>query len=330
MQREIVEPRPLLDARGRLTCPGWARGMRYVYERRLARGPLKEWDFYQMLEDGMLLQLTIGHVSYMASFSATLLNLLTGERRVFTRMRPLPLRSLPMGENPEPAQTLAVSGRDFSMAFTHGDGVRSLRLEAAEAEIDVMFEAGADNEKMVIATPFDKPGQFYLNYKENFYTGRGRARIGDMVHTFTDAAGLLDWGRGVWPYRHEWYWGSGAAVVDGHRFGFNLGWGFGDLRHATENVFFLDGRAHKLGRLNVERGEGGDRMQPWRFADPERGFDLELRPFFDNFTETNFGLVRTRCHQLFGRFNGYATLEDGSRFPIENLAGFCEHAVNRW
>lgn len=330
MQHEITKQTPLLDARGRLTEPGWAPRMRYAYARSRARGPVKEWDFYQMIEGDMLLQMTIGHLSYMASFSATLLNLATGERRVFTRLRPLPLRSIPMPENPETPHELAVSGSDFSMRFTVGPNVRALRLDAPDADIDVLFETDPQNDRLVIATPFDKPRQFYCNYKENFYMGRGRAVIGDMAHTFTGACGLLDWGRGVWPFAHEWYWGSGAGSADGHSFGFNIGWGFGNLAHASENVYFIDGKAHKLDTLLVENDEENDRMRPWRFRDPAGRFDLCMTPFFDNFTETNFAIVHTRCHQLFGRFSGYVLTDGGERLTIDNLTAFCEHAVNRW
>ena len=187
-----------------------------------------------------------------------------------------------------------------------------------------------DNDKMVIATPLGKANQFYCNYKENYYHGRGHAAIGDMSHTFTDATGLIDWGRGVWPFQHEWYWGSGSAMVDGRRFGFNIGWGFGNTNQATENMFFVDGRATKLDTLRVEHEAAEDRMRPWRFTDPAGRFDVTMQPRFDNFTETNLAIVHTYCHQIFGRFDGFALAEDGERLDIRNMPAFVEHAVNRW
>ena len=57
----------------------------------------------------------------------------------------------------------------------------------------------------------------------------------------TDFGGL-DWGRGVWTYDNIWYWGSGSGEVDGHRFGFNIGYGFGDTSAASENVIFMTAR----------------------------------------------------------------------------------------
>ena len=67
MQREITKKTLLLDKRGKVAQPGWARRMYYIYNReRARRNPvnLKEWNFYQLIKDRMVVQLTIGHVSY--------------------------------------------------------------------------------------------------------------------------------------------------------------------------------------------------------------------------------------------------------------------------
>ena len=53
--------------------------------------------------------------------------------------------------------------------------------------------------------------------------------------------GTLDWGRGVWTYDNTWLWGSGNADLDGNRFGFNIGYGFGNTSAATENAIFYIG-----------------------------------------------------------------------------------------
>lgn len=66
----------------------------------------------------------------------------------------------------------------------------------------------------------------------------------------TDFGGL-DWGRGVWTYDNIWYWGSGSGEVDGHRFGFNIGYGFGDTSAASENVIFMTVRLIRQMMLNL-------------------------------------------------------------------------------
>lgn len=145
------------------------------------------------------------------------------------------------------------------------------------SSIHLELENDPDNEKLVIATPFGDSHKFYLNYKENFYRVSGSVFLNGCEDVSWDgAAGVLDWGRGIWPYRHEWWWGNLSAQVDGADFGFNIGWGFGDLSHATENVYFYRRKAYKLGVLQVERK--GGYMAPWHLKDGEGRWDSTSNP----------------------------------------------------
>lgn len=113
---------------------------------------------------------------------------------------------------------------------------------------------------MVIATPFDEdPRYFYYNHKINCMPASGTVTFSDRTIAFEPetAFGLLDWGRGVWPFNHEWVWGSGSAWIGGKRFGFNIGFGFGNTEAATENMLFYDGNAHKLNEVYVDLAAGG-------------------------------------------------------------------------
>lgn len=334
-QREITAPTPLLDAAGNLASPGYARQMLFDYDRRSVRGrpfALKEWDFYQIMLSEYILQMTIGHVSYMANFSANLFSPQTGERHSFSVMRPLPGRRLAMPERPDAPYPGPYHGRGWEMGFDVAGGERRLWLRAPgkDAEIDIVLGEVPGDERMVIATPFDKPGQFYLNCKENYYSVRGQARFG--VRKAVPAAGdtaLLDWGRGVWPFHQEWFWGNGAANLPEGRFAFNIGWGFGQTDAATENMFFLGGKAHKLGALRVTREEG-NYLAPWRFEDEGGLFDFTMVPRYDNDTQTKALFVDNRCHQVFGLFSGRAVLPGGKTIRVADMPGFCEHAVNNW
>lgn len=339
MQREITEPTSLLDSRGHVLRPGYARRMLYRYNRENVRAhplALKEWDFYQILQGDWVLQLTIGHVSYAASVSASAFNIRTGQRAGFSHLSPLPLRAMPMPRDPEGNGVLSVAGRDYAARFEVAGRARRLVMKArdrksgCDIDIDVVLNNDPANEKMVIATPFAKPNQFYLNYKENFWGGEGRATFGDVTLAFDEtAAALIDWGRGVWPFTQEWFWGNCTARLDGRRFGFNIGWGFGDTSRATENMFFYDGRAYKLGALSVER-DPADYMKPWRFVDGGGAFDVTMTPVFDNFSQTKILFIETGCHQVWGLYSGTAGLPDGRVLVLKDVPAFCEHARNRW
>ena len=45
---------------------------------------------------------------------------------------------------------------------------------------------------------------------------------------------------------------------------------------------------------------------------------------------TDFKLLKSDQHQVFGRFSGKAVLDDGSVLEIRDLAGFAEKVTNKW
>jgi len=334
MQQQITSPTPLLTPSGSLASPGYATRMHYIYNREKAKSfpiKLKEWNFYQIQKAPWVAQLTLGHVSYMASVSVNLFNIETGQRFEFGAMKPLFTPGL--DADPERESALSFEEKDFHLSFQVSKNERLLRAwgshrEYGPVDVEIRLENDPENEKMVIATPFDKSHQFYLNYKENYYRGTGYARFGETEVSFDGCVGLLDWGRGIWPYRHEWFWGNLTSHIGSIPFGFNIGWGFGDLRSATENMFFYNKKAYKLGVLQVERDEA-DYMKPWHLSDSEGMLSMTFTPTFDNYTENKFVVVDTHCHQLFGKFSGNFRTEHGE-VSFENLTAFIEHAVNRW
>lgn len=333
-QHEITEITPLLDAKGRLFAKGYATKMNVLYNREQVKSfpvKLKEWNFYQIQKDHYSLQLTLGHVSYMCSVSAILIDIDSGKKWELGTMKPLFVPQLDL--NPEQDSEVSFQNDTISLHFSVTRDKRILTVKGKNKSyqnVDIRIELENDplNEKMVIATPFHKPTQFYLNYKENYYKGTGQVQFDDKVVDFDGCTGLVDWGRGVWPYSHEWFWGNLTSDIDGVPFGFNIGWGFGDLSNATENMFFYNKKAYKLGELTVER-DVGDYMKPWKLSDPEGKLRITFTPVFDNYTENKYVVINTHCDQVYGLFDGTIETEDG-RKEFHNIMAFIEHAVNHW
>ncbi|MEX1375885.1 MAG: DUF2804 domain-containing protein [Eubacteriales bacterium] len=338
MQKEIIKRTKLLDESGNVAVPGYAKSMLYEYNKEnIKAGPLslKEWDFYQVIVGDYVLKMTIGNISYVAQFGVDLFNVETKESYSFSRMKLFPLKRLKLPKDPESPSILKVVGKGYTMSFEVSENERHLVLKAddpkiGKIDIDIFLNNDIKNEKMVIATPFEKNKKFYLNCKENYFGGRGKIAFGDRVLEVDDTAtAVLDWGRGVWPFSQEWFWGNGAAIVDGNNFGFNIGWGFGDLKSASENMFFWNGKAYKLGNLITEV-DVNDYFKPWKFKDEEGKFELTLSPIYDQVTDLKIGFIQMYCHQLFGRYDGYIILPDGKKIEIKNMLAFCEHAKNKW
>ena len=220
MQNQIVEKTKLLDKKGHLIQKGYATKMNFIYNKENVKSfplKLKEWNFYQFIKDTYSLQLTIGHVSYACSINATLIDLKTGKRHEIGAFKLLKTPSLDY--NPEENSYNEYKDDNLFMSFEVSEGKRILTVEGKNekyknVEIRLDVENDINNEKMVIATPFKKKKQFYLNYKENYYKVFGYVRFDEQEVNFDNATGLIDWGRGVWPYSHEWFWGNLTSFID--------------------------------------------------------------------------------------------------------------------
>ena len=333
MEKRWTQPGPVLDEKGRPN-PGYATHSILKYDRRAIKAPpwrIKEWDYYQVSDKSHCLQFTIGHAAYAGMVSVMLFDFQKGE--VLAQKEQflvLPFGSLHMPEDTETDHALAYEKKGIDMRFTVTGDPRRLTCRWEDFEADILLTR-QNPHSLVISVPFDEsPRAFYYNDKINCMTAEGAVRYGDGEYRFdpSEAFGLLDWGRGVWPFHNEWYWSNGTGTVDGKIFGFNLGCGFGNTSTASENILFYDGQAHKLGEVSFTLGD--DYMEPWHLQDKEGRLDLTLTPVYDRTTRTKVVWVDNVCHQMFGEFSGKAVLDDGTELKIENVTAFAEHAVNNW
>lgn len=329
MQFQTMEQMPLLDRKGRLTQPSWATEDVFHYNKQELRPHFrrKEWEFYQLSNEKILLQLTYGHIGYAGTVGATLVDFETGERFSTAPLKLFPGDSLDLDFSPGQPHSLKYED-DKLFLSVHTDG-KYRRLDCRSEHLDVKLLCSNAGDAICMATPFRNRNQFCYNYKKNFLDLRGYVRLrGRELELDENTFLLLNSGRGIWPYRHEWVWGNGTRRIGRHTLGINIGWGLGSDEAATENVLFWDGKAHKLDRIWVDRNQNP--MEPWRFQSNDRRFDLRFEPSFDNVTRRNYLLVNTCCHQVFGKLYGTVYLDDGRGIKVDGMHFFCEHAENRW
>ena len=339
MSAEIryTSPWPVLDARGRPN-PGWADEGLFRYDRRAIKAApwrIKEWDFYQISDAEFCLQFTFGHAAYAGNVGCMLFDFKNGVRwAVPDKLLALPFGSLHLPASANQDSRLAYRAKGIEMTLETKGGVRELFAAGPgfEARVTLLPTTG---KCLSIVVPFaEKPTAFYANQKNNCMAAEGyvawQAGGKALRHEFRQNAwGILDWGRGVWPFSNEWYWSNGAGLINGQPFGFNLGCGFGDTSHATENVLFYGGASHKLGPVQFVLDKS-NYMAPWRLRDTEGRLDLTLTPWYDRTTRTKLLWVDNECHQMFGRFTGTAVLDDGTALAVTDLISFAEHARNNW
>lgn len=336
MQNEIVSPQPLFNERGILANPGWARRMYFDYQRDQMAAPLsklREWDYYFIGSEAMGASITVAYWGGFSMLTAKLLHFQEGYYRAVTRTVPEDVCSPKDDED-----TVYFRSDSAEAILIRKPGRHYIKLdmknywEGQTYRLDVRLDV-PETERMVIATPFAEGEEyFFFNEKLNGMRASGNLSLGNLSHTFQEGRdfAVLDFGRGAWPERNRWYWSSASGELDGHRFGFNLGYGFGDLSHATENLILYDGVAHKLDQIRFEIPAQGHMAAPWRVVSNDGRFDMEFAPMFDRYAPCDLSKGGSLQHQVFGHFTGRCTLDGGQVLKVEKLFGFAEDVQNNW
>ncbi len=334
---------PLLDEHGNLVEAGYSFSLDRDYDRKAIKGlkwRIKEWDYYYICDDEYGVALTIDDNSYMGLVSVSVL-----DYKNKTDVTKSYMDWLTFGKTNFPSSSkdgnVFKSKKAFSMFFENKNGIRHLVCsmknvtKGKDFECDIALNETTDK-SMVIATPFNKKKHFYYNQKINLLSANGYFKYGDLNHQFQKkkALGVLDWGRGVWTYSNTWYWSSlNAYTEDGHRIGFNLGYGFGDTSNASENMFFFDKDAYKLEDVEfiIPKNEKGQHkfLNKWQLQSKNGDINLTFEPIIDRYSNTNALIIQSNQHQVFGYFSGTISVE-GKEYKLNHLLGFAEMVKNRW
>lgn len=79
-----------------------------------------------------------------------------------------------------------------------------------------------------------------------------------------------------------------------------------------------------------QRDGRDDFLAPWTFTSDDGRFDMAFTPVLDRAACTDIKLLKSDQHQVFGRFTGTATLDDGTVLRVEDFPGFAEKVENKW
>ena len=335
---EVTTIQPLLNEKGDLREPGWSRSLVQQYDRNMIKAPkwrIKEWDYYLVLGKDFGVAFTVSDDGYIGLQSVSLL---TFGKDPWEHTETV-LNAFPMGKLNLPSDSskgvteyrdkrlqlrFAVEGKTRHITCHFEDFFAKLPFDC-----DIVLEQ-PDMESMVIATPWDQKKHFYYNQKINCMRASGYAEYSGVRYEFDPAKdfGTLDWGRGVWTYDNTWYWGSGNADIDGNSFGFNIGYGFGNTKAATENVIFWNGKVHKLDDVTFHIGERY--TDTWTFSSSDGRFETVFEPVLDRAANLDYKLIVSDQHQVFGRMSGTAVLDDGTNVEFRDVLCFAEKVHNRY
>lgn len=346
-EREITEPVELCTPDGRHLNPlakGWSRTPLHVCNLQGVWGRTKRWDYWAVLTDRLALAITYGHVDYLGTVAMWWVDLETGVSGGAEAIAPL-ARGLALPDRPgtEPLRFRSKALDVDLIDEPDADGTAGTTLRASWRDVDgspASLEARVDlppgHQSVNVVIPWSDT-RFQFTSKHQARPARGTLVLGTGERTFGAEAGdpawgVLDVGRGRWPYRTRWNWGGGAGLAaDGRTtVGIQIGGRWTVGTGFTENGIIVDGVVDKVG-AELRWSYDWDRpLQPWHVRHPDGSIDLTLTPVHDRHTKVEALVLGTEVHQVFGRWSGHVTAADGRRIEVGDIAGFAEESRSRW
>ena len=334
-ERELSAPVLLCGPDGRLNrrAIGWSRHPLHTCNLPPSLARKKKWNYWAITSPDLLFSATIADVE----------RLQLGGAYLFDRRRHLHIDKAVI----QPPNTITIpetiSGDmiiehpDMRVSLTdEGTGTR-IRVDAGDfggrrLQADIVVRRPEGHETLNVVIPWSYV-QFQYTSKQNTLPASGFAQLGDERLEFAPPAfGCLDYGRGVWPEHTVWNWGAASGVQGGHTVGLNLGGQWTDGTGMTENGVCIDGRLTKISEDLIFEYDRAAMMKPWRIRAAVTGrIDLLFEPEFERISENGTpDSYFVNTHQMFGRYSGRVTPDNGGAVELHDLFGWIEDHEARW
>ena len=281
---------------------GWSRRPLHRANLRGRWGRNKRWDYWAVLAGDLVVVDVYADVDYLGLADVWWADLATGDtggRAAIVPARegcrfpsvPAPRRSPYTNDGLDLSITDDDAGTRLVATWTETDG--------RPGALDVLVELPPGHESLNVVIPWSDE-RFKLHVEAPGPTGPGRAARsatarGRSAAIGGDAWGVLDVGRGRWPYAHQLELGRRRrAAAGGHVVGLQIGGKWTEGTGFTENGIIVDGRLTKIGaELDVGLRLGRAAAAVAR-RDPAVSSTLDAHPRFDKHTRIEAGDHRQR------------------------------------
>lgn len=333
---EITREINLLDEQGNLTEPGFARKPYWIYNRKnlpASRMRIKEWDYYLIFFGQAAMAFTISDLGYIRMASVSFIDF-DSQSEITKTVLAAPALSWTMPDKSSEG-IINWKSKDVDLRFESTRQGKHIWCEwkkfsgKSNLKADIWL-SDLPEESMVIATPFDQGKHFYYNQKMNNMAASGKVIFNWHLYSLDPKKdmGVMDWGRGYWPWNVHWLWGTCSTVIKGKPFGFSIGYGFGNTSAASENVLYYQGKIHKLDDVVFEIPENP--METWKITSSDGRFEAFFTPKIDRAAKLSAGPVHSDQHQYFGLINGKVILDSGRTLWMEHLHCAFENIYNQY
>lgn len=336
-EKELTYPVVLCDAKGNLNrnAVGWSRSP--LHTCNLKGHPLrkKRWNYWCITSPTHLFSVTLSNIDYMGLPFVYLLEYESG-RFVEKTLMSLFGKGCQMGDLVN--QNVEYISKDLEVFLKQQEGGVRIKVKAPEfggksLEADFTVVIPKEHETLNVVIPWSDR-QFQFTSKQNTLPAQGFVQWGEEGINFDgdQIFACLDFGRGVWPYTCFWNWSSfSTRLPDGHTVGVNLGAGWTDGTGMNENGLCIDGRLIKLSEDVHFEYSTQDFKTPWRLTTTATDrVNLTFTPFFERVAATDAVVVKSKVHQMIGRFEGTLKTDEGEVIQIQDAVGWAEDHHAKW
>ncbi|MCL2264850.1 MAG: DUF2804 domain-containing protein [Treponema sp.] len=340
-QNEIFSRISIFDEKGFPQNFGWARQAYYYYDPALTYAPkykISESDRYILFSPTHMAVFEIRDDGWLGYMCATVISL-RDKKRTTQAIRTI----LPLGAYEMPANSTSGSVR-WKNKKNHLDFIymesgariikvdiprfgkhRSLRGALVLSELD-------ESQSLITNQPWrNEKNAFRLSRCSPWFFTEGVIQFGgtEIVFTRGNAWGIFDWNRCVRPNSDIRYWAASCGMIEGHLFGFCVGYSSADFSLGTENGFFVNGKLHKLDQVTFHIPLS-NWLDPWRFTSNDNRLEMQFNPHQERSDRRSLFFHNTSRRQIFGFFTGKVHLDDGSLVEFHNLTGFAERCKTQF
>lgn len=326
-EREITQSVDLCLPNGRLNpaAVGWSRRPLHRTNVR-GWGRKKRWEYWAVQSPEMVLALTVSDLDYAGLYAVWFLTP-GGAEVAASGLAPVPRLELSDRAGTQSAH-VRTKGLDIRIDPT-ATGVH-LVARTPQLQADVQVTRPPHHESMAVVVPWSDT-RFQYTVKENTLPATGTVAAAGSTYEFGDDSwATWDFGRGKWPYRITWNWGSASGRVADQVIGLQVGGAWTDGTGSTENALMIDGVTHKISSELRWSYDRSDWRAPWRIVSADGTVNLTFTPTYVREDRTALVVLANDTHQCFGTWSGTVAVDGAEPVHLTELRGWAEEVRNRW
>jgi hypothetical protein len=293
---------------------------------RILKYRIKRWEYLGVCNNDIIFGIAVVQLGYMCNLFAYLFDRRSARISEYNIITPGGGAAIFEGTS----LTGGITFESGKTAIRMTSDPETIAVEGSiKGELSVSLSFRKYQEPLVCLTRVGLKG-FNYTHKEAGIPVRGTIRHKGVSWDVQEeqSFGVRDFTLGYLARQTFWNWASGGGMdKEGNRIGFNLVQGVNETGF-TENAFWVNGRAIKTDVVDF-RYDDLDLLKPWHIESNDGRVRLQFLPEGKRSANIHAGLIVSKFHQPFGRFEG--TLRDGDQvYELQNVSGFTEEHYAKW